>query len=186
MSTPFSTYRDSINRSLSHWPELSWLDRLLQTPKHATGDKTSAQVFDLVGNRLLESSNVDTAASSSQALGSQAPDSRLRLVLVGHGDSWDVDRDMLDVVCSRYRVDPRFLARHLDYPTVHYEKHCPPQIKAAVEVNRDFFLNKYTWELGGDIMSHLSLHLGSCFFFAYASEGLSLTIHREDHKVTRE
>lgn len=186
MSTSFSTYRDAISRSsLTHWPELSWLSRFLQTPKPASGDETSAKIFDLVDDRLLESNDVDTAASLSQALESQVPDSRLRLVLVGHGDSWDVDRDMLDVVCNKYDVDPRFLAKHLDYPTIRCEKHCPSHLRHAVQsADDDFLLNGYSWDLGGEIMSHLSLQLGSCFFFAYASECLSLMVLQEDLRVT--
>lgn len=95
MSTTFSAYRDSINKSLSSWPELSWLNRFLQTPKPADGDKTFAHVFKLVGGRLLESPNYGTAASLSRALEREARNSRLRIVLIGHGDSWDVDRDIL-------------------------------------------------------------------------------------------
>ncbi|KAL8716988.1 MAG: hypothetical protein Q9225_005724 [Loekoesia sp. 1 TL-2023] len=185
MSTTFSAYRDLVNKSLSRWPELSWLNRFLQTPKPADGDETFTHVFELVGVRLVECQNDGTAASLSRALESEAHNSRLRIVLIGHGDSWDVDRDILDVVCSKYSVDPRFLARHFDYPGIQFEKNCPRDFRHAIqEVSQD--CNKqYTWDLGGDVMSHLSLQqLGSCFLFAYDSESLSLATHQEDLKVT--
>lgn len=167
MSTPFSSYRDAITRSfLARWPELSWLSRFLETPKPTNSDETSARIFDLVGDRLLESGNVDTVASLSQALETRSSDSRLRLVFVGHGDSWDVDRDILDVVCKRYDVDPRFLAKHLDYPTIRYEQHCPPQLYRAIKsADQDFYLNKYTWDLGGEISSRFVSAAGILFLF---------------------
>ena len=33
-------------------------------------------------------------------------ESQVRLVLVCHRDSWDVDRDIVDVACSEYDLDP--------------------------------------------------------------------------------
>ncbi|KAI4113106.1 MAG: hypothetical protein LQ338_008233 [Usnochroma carphineum] len=189
MSTQFSTYRDAINRSLHEWPELTWLNRFLQAPSPADGHGTSAQIFELIGtrfrNRFAAFESDGTAAAFSQALEVETKDSRLRIVLIGHGESWDVDRDIIDVVCSKYNVDPRFLAKHFDYPDIRWEKNCPPDIRLAVEnVNRDYIENKYTWDLGGDVMSPLSMQLDSCFFFAYDTQSLSLAIHREDDKVT--
>ncbi|KAL8917771.1 MAG: hypothetical protein Q9208_007752 [Pyrenodesmia sp. 3 TL-2023] len=126
-----------------------------------------------------------TAGDFSQALDIEADGSRLRIVLLGHGPSWDVDRDMVDVVCSKYQVDPRFLVRHFDYITVQEEENCPGDIADAIAaVDEDYFENKYTWNLGGEVMSPLSMQLGSCFFFAYAAQCLSVAIHEEGHKVT--
>ncbi|KAL8705278.1 MAG: hypothetical protein Q9201_001609 [Fulgogasparrea decipioides] len=186
MSTEFSAYRDSVHRSLNQWPELSWLDRFLRTSTPANGDPTSPQVFDLIGNRFVASETDGTAASFSQALGVEAQDSRLRLVLVGHGESWDVDRDIVDVLCSRYSIDPRFVAQHFEHPGIRFEKNCPRDICLALdEVDKDFFINRYTWDLGGDVMFLSSAQLGSYFFLTYMSEGLSLAVHNEDLRVTR-
>ncbi|KAL8725697.1 MAG: hypothetical protein Q9181_006315 [Wetmoreana brouardii] len=185
MSTVFSAYRDSVRRSLNQWPELSWLDRFLHTPKPANGDATSAQVFDLIGNRFVASEPHGTAPSFSQALGVEAQDSRLRLVLVGHGESWDVDRDIVDVICSRYSIDPRFVAQHFDYQHIRREKTCPRDLRLALEkVDANYYLNKYTWDLGGDVMFSSSAQLGSFFSLTYETEGLSLAVHNQVQRVT--
>ncbi|KAI4147067.1 MAG: hypothetical protein L6R39_003248 [Caloplaca ligustica] len=189
MSTRFSTYRDSINKSLGKWPELSWLNRLLQTPKPADGDETTAQIFDLVGSRFCASDVYRTAELFSQGIETKVRDSWLRLVLVGHGQSWDVDRDMIDVACDKFDVDPRFLAKHFDYLTIKWEKRCPPDIRSAFNnystfTDGDFHEDEHFWDLTSDILSALSMRPGSCFFFAYEDQCLSLAIHPEDENVT--
>ncbi|KAL8832900.1 MAG: hypothetical protein Q9170_004680 [Blastenia crenularia] len=168
-----------------HLPTLGPTRLLLQTPKPADGDEMTAHVFELTGEHLVECQNDGTPASFSRTLDSESPNSPLRVVVVGHGNSWDVDRDILDVLCSKYNIDPHFLARHLDYPTVWYEKHCPRDLCHGVEkADRDYYKKKYSWDLGGDVMSHLSLPPGSCFFFAYRAYSMSVAVHQEDLKVT--
>lgn len=185
MSTSFSEYRDSINRSLGDWPQLSWLNRLLQTRKPVDEDATLGKIFELIGDRCVGSRTYKSAADFSQALDVERNDSQLRIVMIGHGRSWDVDRDMIDVVCSKYDVDPRFLVKHFDYPTVQWEKNCPGDISSGInDVNNDYYKNTYTWDLGGEVLSPLSIQSGSCFFFAYDDQCLSLAIHEEDHRVT--
>ncbi|KAL9620226.1 MAG: hypothetical protein Q9160_005235 [Pyrenula sp. 1 TL-2023] len=181
----FSTYRDSIRASLIHWPELTWLNRFLQTSKPDDGDKTFAHVFELIDNRFVGSEAQTNATSFAQAIEANVPGSRLRLVLICHGQSWDVDRDIVDVVCSKYDIDPRFVAKHFDHPAIRYERHCPRDLRRALnEVDEDFFQSEYTWDLGGDVMSPLSFQLGSCYYFAYEKECLSLAIHPEKPRRT--
>jgi len=168
MSKQFSTYRHSISASLGKWPELSWLNRFLQTPTPADGDRTSAQVFELIGNAFVTSGIDGTAASLLQDLEVEAPGSRLRVILIGHGQSWDVDRDIVDLICSRYGLDPRFVARHFDYPRILYERNRPRDFRLALEnANHGPYEDTYTWDLGGDVMSSLSIQPDSCFFFSY-------------------
>lgn len=188
MATTHSAYRDSVNSALGRWPELAWLNRLLQTPKPSTvQDETVAQIFDLHGAYFRTSGPEASPTSLSQALDVEHFE-RLRVVLISHGDSWDVDRDLLDVVCSKYSLDPRFLAKHLDYPKIRCESNRPRDLRNAVEsVNEHYYLSAgYTWNLGGEVFSQLSTTLGSCFSFAYEKECLSIAVHEEDHKVTRE
>ena len=185
MSTKFSTYRDLVRSSLSKWHELSWLARFLQTPKPADGEGTSAHVFELIENHFVASQTDGTAASLSQALEVEAQDSRLRIVLLAHGDSWDVDRDLVDIVCSRYRIDPRFVAQHFDYPSIDREKNCPRDLRLAIdELRQRTYRDQYPWDHGGDVMSSLSMQLGSSFFFSYKKECLSLAVHQEHGKIT--
>ncbi|KAL8822560.1 MAG: hypothetical protein Q9191_006706 [Dirinaria sp. TL-2023a] len=184
MPTRFSAYRDSIRSSLSKWPEFSWLNRFLQTPKQADGDKTSAYVFELIGNRFVASQADDTAASLSQAIDFEVQGSRLRVLLVVHGESWDVDRDIVDLVCSKYSIDPRFVARHFGYPRNQWEKNCPGDLRHAIQEYDLYSTGECSWDLGGDVMSSLSMQLGSCFYFSYENECLSLAVHRERGKVT--
>lgn len=185
MEVNFSSYRDSINASLRQWPELSWLNRFLQTPTPANGDKTSVHVFELLDNHFVESGTDSTAASLSQVLEVNVQSSRLRIVLICHGNSWDVDRNIVDIVCSKYSVDPRFVAKHFDYPDIRFEKNCPQDLRSAVnKVNDHYSENKYIWELGGDVMFPLSVQLGSCFSFAYQMNCLSLAVCQKDDKET--
>ncbi len=112
--------------------------RYLQTPVPADGDRTSGQVFELIGNGFVTSGIDGTAASLSQSLDVEAQGSRLRIILIGHGKSWDVDRDIVDPICSRYSLDLRFVAKHFHYPGVEYEPNCPRDIPLALEeVNHD-------------------------------------------------
>lgn len=161
--------------------------RYLQTPVPADGDRASGQVFELIGNGFVTSGIDGTAASLSQSLDVEAQGSRLRIILIGHGKSWDVDRDIVDPICSRYSLDLRFVAKHFHYPGVEYEPNCPRDIPLALEeVNHDPYPNQYTWHLGGDTMSSLTIQPGSCFFFSYKDKCLSLAIHQNDPKVTCE
>ena len=174
MSAEFSSYRDSIRSSLKSWPELSWLSRFLQTPKPAGGDKTSAQVFNFIGNRFIASESNSTAASIFKATEDDTEGSLLRIVVISHGKSWDVDRDIIDAVCSRYGVDPRFIASHFDYSTIWDEENYPS----------DLHENQFAWNLGDDTMSPLSMQLDSCFSFAYKEQCLSVAIHEKHSRTT--
>jgi len=73
-----------------------------------------------------------TAASLSQDLEIEAWGSRLRVILVGHGESWDVDRDSVDLICSRYSLGPRFVAKHFDYQGIQDEENCPQDLRRAL------------------------------------------------------
>lgn len=181
----FSAYRDSIRTSLSHWPELAWLNRFLQTAKPNDGDRTFAHVFELIDNHFVASEAQFTATSLAQAIETKVQASRLRIVLICHGQSWDVDRDIVDVVCSKYSIDPRFMARHFNHSAIRFERNCPGDIGVALQrVDHLSFNNQYSWDLGGEIMSPLSMQSGSCFFFAYEGECLSLAVHRERFQDT--
>ncbi|KAL8685603.1 MAG: hypothetical protein Q9218_007658, partial [Villophora microphyllina] len=71
------------------------------TPTPADRDATSAQIFDLTSDRFVASDIHNTAASFAQALEVEAQKSRLRVILIGYLESWDVNRDIVDVLCSR-------------------------------------------------------------------------------------
>ena len=189
MATTHSAYRDRVHNALGRWPELAWLKRFLQTPKPATGqeDETVAQIFDLNDSHFTTSGPEAIATSFSEALEVEQT-GRLRVVLISHGFSWDVDRDLVDVVCSKYSLDPRFLAKHFDYPSIRYEANCPRDLRDAEErVNFNYYNEvEYPWDLGGEVFSQLSTKLGLCFFFAYQNECLSVAIHEEDLHTTRE
>ncbi|MDI1492664.1 MAG: hypothetical protein OHK93_004446 [Ramalina farinacea] len=152
MATTHSAYRERVHNALGRWPELAWLNRFLQTPKPSTvRDETIAQILDLHDTHFTTSGEEASATSLSQALDVEQT-GRLRIVLISHGDSWDVDRDIVDVVCSKYSLDPRFVAKHFDYPWIRYEGNCPPDLFKAIErVDDDSYTNKYTWDLGGEM-----------------------------------
>ncbi len=59
--------------------------RYLQTPVPADGDRTSGQVFELIGNGFVTSGIGGTAASLLQYLDVEAQGSRLRITLIGMG-----------------------------------------------------------------------------------------------------
>ena len=183
MSTDIPSYRQRIAWSLSNWPELSWLHRFLQTPTPANGDYTYANVFELIGHHFVAVSHDGDGVPLSQALEDRAEDSRLRLVLITHGDSWDVDRDVVDTVCNKYSLDPRFVARHFDYPDIQHELNCPEDLYHAID--RLYTKDDYPWELGGDLMFSLSMELKSCFFITYMTECLSFAIHQQENRSTR-
>lgn len=186
METTHSSYRERVHSALGRWPELAWLNRFLQTPKPATvEDETAAQIFDLDGTHFTTSGQEASAISLSQALNVEQI-GRLRVVLVSHGDSWDVDRDIVDVVCTKYSLDPRFVAKHFDYPKIRFEDNCPRDLFSAIKRVNNSSRNKYTWDLGGEVCSQLSTKVGLCFFFAYEKECLSVALHEEDLNTTRQ
>ena len=187
MATTHSAYRERVHNALGRWPELAWLNRFLQTPQPATVyDETIAQIFDLDDSHFTTSGQEATAGSLSEALNVEQT-GRLRVVLVVHGDSWDVDRDIVDVVCSKYSLDPRFVSKHFDYPGILNEGNCPRDIYEAIQnVNEDYLTHEYSWDIGGEVFSQMSTKLGLCFSFAYQKECLSMAIHEEDLNTTRE
>ena len=187
MAINHSAYRERVHNALGRWPELAWLNRFLQTPKPATvRDDTAAQIFDLHDTHFTTSGQEATAGSLSEALNVEQT-GRLRVVMVSHGASWDVDRDIVDVVCTKYSLDPRFVAKHFHYPDIRCEHSHPRDINEAIrKVNEDCYHHKYSWDLGGEVFSQLSTKLGLCFFFAYQRECLSMAIHEEDLNTTRE
>ncbi|KAL9059752.1 MAG: hypothetical protein Q9162_001053 [Coniocarpon cinnabarinum] len=186
MSNEFSKYRDALRDCVRRWPELVWVHRFLQTSKPANVDSTYAQTFDFYDGRVAASDVFYDPASFSAALVRQVQSSRLRLVLVCHGESWDIDRDIVDVMCSRYDLDPRFVSQHFDYPDVKFERNCPRDISDAHKAaDHDYYENKYEWKMGGSLLPPWSLQLDSHFRFAYRRECLSLKILREESGATR-
>lgn len=160
----FSAYRDSLRAHASQWPELSWLDRFLHAPKPANGDGTSARVFELIGNRFIKSEVDGTAASFSKAIEAEAHNSRMRIVLVSHGQSWDVDRDFVDIVCSKYRLDPRFVANHFDYPGIRDEKNHPRDLRLRIDKVPDMkTFSRANTTAGTKIITLGTLAAISCF-----------------------
>ncbi|KAF2237992.1 hypothetical protein EV356DRAFT_332540 [Viridothelium virens] len=185
MSIGFFRYRDSVRESLDEWPELSWLNRFLQTPSPVGGSETSAQVFDLIGTHFIASPIDGTPGSLANMLNTQSQDSRFRVVLLCHGDSWNVERDVVDVIGDRYDVDPRVMAKHFDYREIKRESNCPVDIRQGlVNVDRDYISNKYTWKLGGDLICSLSTPLNSWFSFNYDHECLSFVVRKDSSKTT--
>ncbi len=138
----FTTYRDHIHASLPEWPEFSSLNRFLQTSKPAATADTKVYISDFHNDRLLTHQVEGSLSHLQSELGADAEDSRLRFVILCHTESWSIDRDVLDVVCSQIEVEPRVLASHLDYPHATYESHYPPDLLRR--------LNKegYPWDLG--------------------------------------
>ena len=187
MAGQFSAYRDCIKDSLSRWPEFSCLNRFLQTSKPANAHATSAHIFDLVDNRLVPTGTDYSAASFSENLAVQVQGSRVRVVLICHGDSWDVDREIVDVACSNYGIDPRFVARHFDHSQIRFEKNCPRDLLDSIEeVNNNYYEHRYSWDHGGLLMSPLSVQLGSCYSIAYKTDCLSIAVHHEGDKISCE
>jgi hypothetical protein len=70
--------------------------------------------------------------------------SRLKAVVVSLGDSWDVGRDMVDVVSTRFDLDPRILMGHFDYSYCLKEANCPLDIDSRREEGLTATL--YTWD----------------------------------------
>ena len=186
MSAEFGSYRETVRKCAAKWPELEWIHRFLQTPKPADANDTYAQTFDFIDSSVVESDVFRTPRLFSETLNNPLPGSSLRVVLVCHGDSWTVDRDIVDVACAKYDLDPRFVSQHFDYPYAKWEKNCPRDIsKALAAVDDHYFENKYTWSLGGAIISSLSLQLSGHFCFAYKHECLSLKVLEEASGTTR-
>lgn len=101
----------------------------------------------------------------------------MRFVFLCHSDSWSVNRDLLDVVCSYFELDPRVLVGHLDYPGAIEEKHCPGDFRSKMN-NLSFSTHPYPafhpWELGGDLTSPFDEHVGHSFRFCYREAGMTV------------
>lgn len=183
IDSEYCQYRDTVNESLQHWQELAWLNRFLLTPTPSKREDTSAIVFDLIDQRMKQTEISKDAASFSKFLNVESHRSTFRLILVEHGESWDIDREMLDVVCSKYNVDPRFVASHLGHSEIHYEENCPNDLARDIGLlNRGAKCRRYDWSLGGELANTLSFSGGSVFFFSYRTMALSLAVHRDDNQ----
>ena len=112
-----TAYRDRIHASLGKWPEFSWLNLFFQTTQPAgVDDQTVVYISDLCNDQLL-TYRVEGDLSHLQAeMCAEVENSSLRFVFLCHVDSWSINRDVLDVVCSHFELDPRVLVGHLDYP----------------------------------------------------------------------
>jgi hypothetical protein len=132
------SYRLYISQETrSDWPELTWLNRFLSAQVENVAEKTSVSVLTLQGQRLVPHESPLNAESLHAELWHPVAFSSLRVVLIGHGESWDVDRDIVDVVAARCDLGPRFLMRHFDHKYNWAEKRCPLEFKKNIRSMND-------------------------------------------------
>ena len=132
------SYRLYISQETrTEWPELTWLNLFLSAQVENVAEKTSVSVLTLQGQRLVPHESPLNAKSLHAELWYPSAVSNLRVVLIGHGESWDVDRDIVDVVAARFDLDPRFLMRHFDHKYDWVEKECPLEVKKNMRAMND-------------------------------------------------
>ena len=175
MEPAYTKYSDAVHAALQHWPELAWLNRFLQTPQPSGGEATSAIILDLVGDTLQPSRTAEDADAFHELLKTIEPGIKYRVVALLHGLTFDVDRSMVNVLCDRYQLDPRFVSKHFAYDDVHDERNCPQDMLSN-------FCDEHA--LRGEIMCPLSVSDGSCFTFTFGEDCLSLALHQEEDSIT--
>ena len=182
-------YHQALSESLERWRELDWLKRFLTTAIRADEivQNTHATFLELRGQRLVPFAQAENVRILNRILEAPETNSNLRIIIFTHGESWDVDREMLDVVCQKYKIDPRFLVNHLGHAGVHLERNCPKDITLDVGgLQRGNNGAIYNWKLGGELANNASFQTGSAFFFSYENSALSLAIDRDSARTTGE
>ena len=183
----YQSYAEYVRHLQDEWPELAWLDRFMNTKVPGPHGETTVGICDLVREKLVYHDFSGDPDRLGDALSSNPQDSPLRVVVLTHVDSWDVNRQIVDVLGAKLDVDPRFLMSHFNHRKSYLEACCPGDISWSVaRANPLMDLDKLGWNFDGDPFALPGAHSDSFCRVEYSTEFMSLmACESQDHLVGR-
>jgi len=111
-----NTYRQKL-LEMRRWPQCRWLFEELFSKNCSPDSITSVSFIDNHdGNRLEESNNIELMLKSASLR------ITTRIVVLVHKGPDNVDRDILDKICSAFDIDPLFVMSHFYWHLLEYSR----------------------------------------------------------------
>ena len=124
---PRQSYKDIVSARRSERPEYEWLQTFLEHPGPCNSE-TLAVVFDSDGETLIERGQFSADTPQfSRILAARPSEVRTRYIVVSYQQSWNVDRSIVEKLCSTYNVEPDFFREHFYYHDIYSEDNDGPE-----------------------------------------------------------
>ncbi|KAK0101112.1 hypothetical protein ONS95_012905 [Cadophora gregata] len=118
---PYLSYKDYLDTNVEDWPEFRWMQVFFM---HPGGDpnNTNLTIIDSA-NGSLHPQSITTLDphSLTTALENRQPEVKTRIIVVHYGQSFSIDRRVVDILGSVYDLDPLVLQRHFEHDAMWLE-----------------------------------------------------------------